>query len=930
MLIRSPRVHLFALFSIAALSLAPATSLVGQQAPAGPRGRIVGRVLEGSSGSGLTDVAIQVVGTGIGAMSGVDGRFTLTNVPAGTVTLLARRIGFAPKTVTGVQLAAGQTLEQNISLNPATVQLQTQTVTASRERGSVSDALDKQKRSTGIVTAITAEQIAKSPDGDAAQAVQRVSGVTVQDGKSVFVRGLGERYTTTSLNGARLPSPEPEKRYVPLDIFPTGLLQTITTTKTFTPDRNGDFGGAEVDIQTREFPARRAVTFSSTAGANLSAAGQSLQIAPRGGGEWFGLAGSERALPSALASAQAVSQLATQAQRNAAIGALRHVYTPLAQTGLPNGSISASIGGQDPVLGQRIGYLLSANYSATQEIRDGETEANPIASNTGVTQAAESFAGSSAALSTLWGGLANFSTMLGSKSRIMLNNTYTRTADNTARISTGAAQDYSGAQVERSTLRFVSREIRSNQLRGEHTTGRQNIDWSVTSSGVTRDEPDRTDVVRVRFGSGVGLLLPEEDADGGVRKTFGALSETNLVFSANYKIDFGSEAAPFSIRFGGQRRNTDRDASNRQFNLLLQTGALTVPQRGAAVETMFNTSTLAPTANVWRLQNVAQDGDYNAAERLTAGYLMGEWPVTDRLRLIAGARVEQANIDVATFLGNGTTANARLRNTDVLPSIVANYRVTETQSLRFSASQTLARPEYRELSPFQFLDVIGSAITSGNPNLRRTLIQNFDTKWEWYPTAGEVFSVGAFYKNFDAPIERLDVATGGRQLIRFENAGSARNFGVELEARKNLASLASALQGVTVFSNVTLMNSRIDIGTGSSANTNANRPMMGQAPYVVNAGGTWANLSGDVSATVLYSVVGRRISAAGTVPFPDIYEQPRNLLDLSLRAPLFNRLSLRVDARNLLDAPYRFTQGELTRQEWRVGRQFGIGLQVRN
>lgn len=930
MLIRSPRVHLFALFSVAALSLAPVTSLVGQQAPAGPRGRIVGRILEGSSGSGLTDVAIQVVGTGIGAMSGVDGRFTLSNVPAGTVTLLARRIGFAPKTVTGVQLAAGQTLEQNISLNPATVQLQTQTVTASRERGSVSDALDKQKRSTGIVTAITAEQIAKSPDGDAAQAVQRVSGVTVQDGKSVFVRGLGERYTTTSLNGARLPSPEPEKRYVPLDIFPTGLLQTITTAKTFTPDRNGDFGGAEVDIQTREFPARRAMTFSTTAGANLSAAGQDLRIAPRSGGEWFGFGGAERNLPAALATPQSLSQLITRAQQNAAISGLRQVYTPQAQTGLPNGSMSASIGGQDPVFGQRIGYLVSANYSAAQEVRDGELEANPVPSNDGSVRAASTWNGSSAALSTLWGGLANFSTMLGGKSRLMLNNTYTRTADNTARVSTGPTFEYGGATVERTTLRFVAREIRSNQLRGEHAFGRQNLDWTATSSGVRRDEPDRTDIARIQFGGAGSFLFPEEDSEGGLRKTFGALQESNLVIAANYKIDFGSEAAPFSLRFGAQRRSTDRTASNRQFNVLLQTGGLTTAQRAGSVESLFAPATLSPTANVWRLQNVAQDGEYTAAERLNAGYLMGEWPVTDRLRLIGGARIEQTDINVTTQLANGTRIPAQLKNTDVLPSLVANFRVSETQALRVSASQTLARPEYRELSPFQFLDVIGSAITVGNQNLRRTLIQNFDAKWEWYPSAGEVFSIGGFYKNFDAPIERLDVATGGPQVITFANANSARNFGVELEARKNLASLASALDGLTVFGNVTLMRSNIDIGAGSSANTNAQRPMMGQAPYVVNAGGTWANTSGNVSATLLYSVVGRRITAAGAVPFPDIYEQPRNLVDLSLRAPLFSSLSLRVDARNLMDAPYRFTQGGFTRQEWRVGRQFSLGLQVRN
>jgi len=138
------------------------------------------------------------------------------------------------------------------------------------------------------------------------------------------------------------------------------------------------------------------------------------------------------------------------------------------------------------------------------------------------------------------------------------------------------------------------------------------------------------------------------------------------------------------------------------------------------------------------------------------------------------------------------------------------------------------------------------------------------------------------------------------------------------------------LSPLTVFGNLTLMSSQIDIGDGVSANTNTRRPMMGQAPYVVNAGVTWANQTGDRNATLLYSVVGRRISAAGTVPYPDLYEQPRNLVDLSLRYPVLRALSLRIDARNLLDAPYRFVQGDFTRQEWRAGRQFGFGLQLRN
>ncbi|MGI8548101.1 MAG: TonB-dependent receptor plug domain-containing protein, partial [Gemmatimonadaceae bacterium] len=242
-------------------------------------GRIVGVVVDSKTGAPLSDVTVQVTATGARSRTGVDGRFSLVTQP-GTVAIQLRRIGFAPKTVSGIVIPWGGAVEQNVTLDVAAARLAAQVVTASAERGTVSEALNKQRATTAIVNSITAEQIARSPDGDAAQAVGRVSGVTVQDNKYVFVRGLGERYTTTSLNGVRIPSPEPERRAVPLDIFPSSLLQSVTTSKTFTPDQPGDFSGAQVNLETREFPLRRVVTYATSVGFNAAATGKPLPLAP--------------------------------------------------------------------------------------------------------------------------------------------------------------------------------------------------------------------------------------------------------------------------------------------------------------------------------------------------------------------------------------------------------------------------------------------------------------------------------------------------------------------------------------------------------------------------------------------------------------------------------------------------------------------------
>jgi hypothetical protein len=437
-----------------------------------PTGRIVGRIIDAGTGQGLTDVGIQVVGTTLGTSSGVGGRYTLPPIPAGTVTLQVRRLGFQPKTVTGIVLEAGKTIEQNITMDAATITLSAQVVTASAERGSVSEALDAQRTAPGVVNSITSEQISRSPDGDAAQAVQRVSGVTVQGGKYVFVRGLGERYTTTQLNGTRLPSPEPEKRVVPLDLFPSGLLQTITTQKTFTPDQQGDFSGAQVDIRTREFPARRAMTFSVTSGANMSAVGSDVRRAFSVGGESFALVQGKRDIPSLVRaySDQGFPSL-NDGDKRLLISQLRNEWSAGLRTGSPNTSTSVSIGGNDPVLGQRIGYLLSGTYSLSQEIRTDQQRAlADRGSQPGETVEIDRFLGETGSQSVLWGGIANISTVIGSHTRLFANNTFNRTADNEARSERGSFES-DGVNVKIDRNQYIERSIRSNQLGAEHQFG---------------------------------------------------------------------------------------------------------------------------------------------------------------------------------------------------------------------------------------------------------------------------------------------------------------------------------------------------------------------------------------------------------------------------------------------------------------------------
>ena len=891
-------------------------------------GRVVGRVVDAASGVGLSDVGVQVVGTTLGAQSGVDGRFQIANVPAGTVTIQARRIGFAAKSVTGILLEPGQTLEQNIALSPAALTLTTQVVTAAAERGTVADALDRQRTATGIVNAVTSEQIARSPDSDAAQAVQRVSGVTVQDGRYVFVRGLGERYTTTSLNGSRMPSPEPERKVVPLDLFPSGLLQSVTTTKTFTPDQPGDFSGAQVDIRTREFPAQRQYTYSTTLGYNSAAAGSDAPAAPRAGGEWAALAsGGDRALPAGLRAAGNLSSVSSQTEKNDLIDSFRNVWQPEDEGALVNSSFSASVGGNDPLLGQRIGYLASGTYSLNREVRTDEVRALGRFTNTGEEPLVYNrFVGQTGRASVLWGGLLNLSTMLGRSTRLALNNTYNRTADNDARLERGTLETEGDAVIQR--LDYVERSVRTNQLAGEHELGAHRLDWAYTNSGVSRDQPDRSEFVQqvdTDPTTGASRLLWLASGGEGSVRTFSELDEGSNEGRLNYQFQLDAFGRPQTLKVGALYRATDRTADTRAYGMF--SNVIGEAERQLAPEEIFDGRFTAPDSARLDIRALGQGGFYEAADRLAAGYAMADVALTERLHLIGGARVERSDVRVDAVSTLGDASRSDREFTDVLPSLALNFRLSELQNVRVSGSRTLARPEYRELADVTTRDVIGGLFLRGNPELVRTLVSNADVRWEWYPNAGEILSVAAFAKRFDDPIERVFQAqTSGTSVIYFANAESAQNYGLELEARKGFGFLSERLAPFTGFVNLTLVQSEVKLGDSQAASTNANRRMVGQAPYVMNTGITWTSASGSASATALYNRVGERITTAGEQPAPDVIERPRDVVDLSVRFPLFASLTGRFDVRNLLDAEYRVMQGPLLREGYRTGRVIQAGL----
>jgi hypothetical protein len=903
---------------MALLGLALLASPAAAQAPTG---RIIGRVVDAAAGAPIAGAEVELVNAATSQATALDGRYALRDVPAGEASIRVRMIGYRSKVVSGIHVVAGQATAQDISLDVATVELDEIAVTSEAERGSVSRALDEQRTAVGVVNVVSAEQISKSPDSDAGQAIQRVSGVTVQDGKYIAVRGLGERYTTTQLNGARLPSPDPEKKVVPLDLFPSGLLASISTAKTFTPDQWGDFSGAQVNLTTREFPARRQFSLSISSGLNTAATGKDIIRAPRTGGEWLGFAGSARALPAPLVGVRTLGGR-TDAEINGMIASFRNAWAPVTGTGSANQSVSLALGGSGPVAGLDLGYVGSLSYGYSQEARADEVRALPNVEGDSLVPI-DRYTGSTGRNAVLWGGLLNLSTHFGTTSKLSFNNSYSRSADNEANQLAGFNEEFATPLIL-SRLTFTARSVRSDQLTGEHLLGdRHTVDWSVTNSRVTRDEPDRSDLSYIGTPDPVtGALVrgPWFAGEFSATKTFSTLTEDGWDFAGNYRLALGSLNRPVMLKTGVAYRMVDRDADSQPYDV--QNRNLTVAERSVDPAQLFDGTYAMDGRLTLFVDQVG--GQYTARDRITASYAMLDVPLGERLHLIGGGRLERWALDLTSWdrtLSRDSTVLRR--NTDLLPAVSLNYSLAPDQNLRFAASQTLSRPEYREITNVQSFNPIDGTFLFGNTNLQRARIQNYDLRWEWFPHEGEVVSLGVFAKRFSDPIERVFVFTSGAAALSYVNAASASDIGAELEFRKRLDGIAAGLRDFTLFSNVTLMRSRIT--PGDSSLTSIERPLVGQAGYIVNAGLSYSR--GGWSGTVLYNVVGRRIAEAGFRPYPDVYEEPRHLLDLSLEVPVMNAVALKLNGKNLLDSRVRFTQGTVDRLSYRAGRVVSLGAQ---
>lgn len=936
---RRPSFHLFVglrrLVPVAACILTP--SLAGAQG-----GRVAGRIVDGTNARPIAGAYVSTEHEASTTVSSIDGGFLLRSVPSGTHSVMVRMLGYGTKTVTGVVVGSNSVTKLDVALEVAAVQMDGLVVEAAVERGSTTALLTERRSESFVVDAIGRDQISKSPDGDAAAALKRVPGLSVVGGKFAYVRGLGERYSGTTLNGSPLASPMPDRKAVPLDVVPTGLLESIVTAKTYSPDHAGDHAGGLVELRTRNFPSRRIVSLSASGAMRSRTTFQEGLRYTGGGLDFLGFDDGTRGLPSDLPTdRRVIYPNFTRAQLETFGEAFVGDWGPVAGSLPPDASLGLSYGDNIGVFGRSFGVLASLNYSNSYFRKDDIVER--VFASAGADDPEVDYAGDAATRSVSLGGLVNLAYEVTSTDRITGNFVYSRLMDDEARTYEGFNLD-TNADQRNHRLRFLAQTLANTQLKGEHLLkplANAKLDWRGAWSRARRFEPNTREV-----------LYREEE--GSFR--FYNFVQSGSVFHQDLVDDTYSGAVnvewPFGmgrgdrqgrVKIGGSVSAKARDAYTRRFRFLAVPGGMIDNEvRERDPNDLFDEETIG--SDGFELQEATYRPDnYDATEDVVGAFAMVEAELAESFGVLVGIRVESASQSVSPRdlfeSGLPPLEPANLEDVDLLPSVNATLAVGERSNLRLGASQTLARPQLRELAPFAYADYAGGYLTVGNPELQRSLIRNFDLRWETFLGGNALVAASAFYKMFFDPIEAA-VLPSTELLKTWVNGGTANNWGFELEMHSDLDRLASALSALELNANVTLVQSKVNVpdmvrvyipGEGGIdlSVVARERSLQGQSPYIVNVGLVYTSDGGGGGGTalsVLFNRFGKRVHAVGGQATPDIFEEANSALDVVVERRINGHAKVKLSASRLLGGTARFTQYDGLLRQWDSGRTLSLSV----
>ena len=899
---------------------------------------IKGAVIEDKTGMPLPGATVKIVELNKSRVTDANGSFIFSNIAPGTYIVKVTALTFQEKEITEVIVVADDIYNLTISLLEKNNQLDEVVIKAPTKAKveSVKSLLTMQKNSANVSDGISAETIKRTPDKNTSDVLKRISGASIQDNRFVIVRGLNDRYNAALLNGAPLPSSEPDRKAFSFDIFPSNMIDNLVITKTASPDLPGDFAGGVIQINTKSVPEKDFQSITVGTGYNTITTFKNQRTYKGGATDWLGFDDGTRALPSYFPNLEYFNSDPPYQDIVALAKKYKTDWAIKDKNFLPNTSFQYSIGEHYEFGDKVLGLLVSISHNRTNNYNETDRYDYDVPAE----PATAKFKDENYSVQVLTGALFNLSLKFNEnhnisfKNILSINSTDLVVERNGIRDITGNPNLTTVADVRW----FTSNKIYSGQFNGDHYFPKPKIKltWSGFYSNINREIPNlRRNIYSIDTSNPLQIPIAEISTTNSGGKDFGG----GMFFSENKetiegaKIDISKKFAIGEefineIKIGAFVQKRDRDFFARQlqyktlnFGGVFDNNLLNLPN-----ETIFSPENMgqvapalngAPASNGFTLFDATKVTDaYKAGSKLYAGYAMLDNRYK-KFRLVWGARIENY---IQTLDARKTdTENLALNNhqTDFLPSANLIFSINKKQNLRLSYSQTLNRPEFRELAPFGFYDFTTQFFTQGNDELKIAKVKNFDLRYEIYPGKGQLFSVSYFRKNFTDPVESYQL---GNKTLSYQNAKSAIASGLEFEFRTLLSTIftvenSTLLDDLTLYSNIAIIKSLADVSNINTTDPLAekSRPMQGQSPFVFNAGLQYLNKDNGWSGALNVNRVGSRIAFAKGGGKPAIWENPRTLLDLQVSKSLYkNKIELKLNIQNILAQDQIFYQNNYT------------------
>jgi len=869
---------------------------------------ISGQLTDKENGELLMGATVLLQGTQMGSVADFDGNFQISSIPNGNYTLEVKYLGY--KAITMPITANGIPIALNFQMESDTKVLEGVMIVGKADRNTISAMTKLQQKSISMLTGITSQDIQRTPDRNTSDVLKRVSGTTVQDNKFVVIRGLADRYNVALMNGLTLPSSEPDRRAFSFDIFPASMMSNLVIYKTATPDLPGEFAGGVIELNTKDVPDEPFFQVSLGSIYNSISTFQPYSFYEGSNTDVLGFDRSARPLQDGVTKAAlngpdrfAVSKLVPNDWNVSQHSSMR-----------PNYNVNFSGGTTTKLFGNDLGMVGALTYSNNFKYFNQQRAEYNVDTTRLFTYNDASYQNDVSV-----GGLLNLAYKIGENSKITLNNIVNQRGEDLFILRDGIEIEQERFNTSYA-MWYKSTRLLSTQLRGEHALGSNGIvlKWGGSVNSIDRTTPSfRRMTYYKNFDAQEGdpyfAVIPVGAPSPNFAGRFYS-DQNELMYNANtdLSIPYKLFKKQNSLKAGSFFEMRDRSFDARVFGYTVTNFSKfdqNIPTQG--INSIFDPSNIGDNGMVLK-ESTNPNDSYTAGSTLSGGFLMFDQWLTSKLKVIVGARAENFIQKLETQTFGGKPVNIDQATLDILPSANFIYSVSENSNIRLSGSQTVIRPNFRELAPFSFYDFQLSAAIVGNPELLRTKITNFDLKYEIFPGANENISITGFFKNFDKPIEQFYETLGaGTRNFNFKNATSAQNFGAEFEYRLRLSRISQYLSQFSLFGNLAYIRSTVDVSVDAASAANASdRALQGQSPYIINTGISFTSNDTKWGASILYNRIGRRIFLVGSNQYLDTYEAPRNVLDFQLTYKIFKDGEIKLNVQDVFNNAFVFYQDQ--------------------